>query len=169
LGKRVRKGIVYKNLDKLILSAQQSAIKEREICCTISLYNVMRSVEIFDELYERYVGTELVTSLFLNPTIDPEFCAVKNLPFKLKSKILKDINAYLNKCDGEKKGVLERSIHNLTATIKQKQNKSEWLNFVRFCKTEEFNLNLESIVKLIPEYQEYFEKEMGEVITVREV
>lgn len=167
IGKRVRKGIVYKNIDRLMVKARDKEIIGREICFTVSLYNVMHSVDIFEELYQKYIVTGLATSLFFNPTLDPEFCAVKNLPYKLKNKVLKSLSEYYLNADLEKRIVLDRSYHNLVGYIKGKQERTEWNNFIRFCIKEEKELELTPISTLIPDYKEYFLKYKESVIDVK--
>ncbi|MCU8163186.1 hypothetical protein M2H13_18725 [Vibrio vulnificus] len=158
IGKRTRKGINFKNMDKLIRLASEQPNFRVEICMTISLYNVMEAARLFDEIYEKYVASGLADILFFNPVYDPSFMAVGALPFELKKKVLGELSALMLEATGKKKEILSCSYASMIGALRSKTSATEWQKFVKVCAVEEEVASLTPIVELIPDYRQYFEE-----------
>ncbi|KUI98357.1 radical SAM protein [Vibrio sp. MEBiC08052] len=157
IGLRTRKGINFKNMDKLIRLASEQANFSVEICMTVSLYNVVEVVRLYDEIYEQYIETGLADGLFFNPVYEPSYMAVGALPAELKKKVIGELAMLMVKATGEKKAILNRSYALLIRALRAKVNPSEWHKFIKVCRREEDAAALTPIVKLIPVYRPFFE------------
>jgi MoaA/NifB/PqqE/SkfB family radical SAM enzyme len=151
-GKYTRKGLNEKRLNALLEKAKQHPSIRIAVCCTVSLWNVLRVTEIFSELYDTYVDENI--SLFLNPTTEPSYAATQNLPFKLKSMVRKKAAAYASTLEGDKARVFSEFQLQLNKMLGYPSEKSGWELFKRLEQDHEL-LHGYNIKQFCPEYREY--------------